>query len=36
MKTISVITGFVVIVVFFVLFFDLFPNDSADQSLENS
>lgn len=36
MKTISVITGFVVIVVSFVLFFDLFPNDSADESLENS
>ncbi|AGP83278.1 hypothetical protein I533_16635 [Alteromonas mediterranea MED64] len=36
MKTLSVITGFVVIVVFFVLFFDLFPNDSADESLENS
>lgn len=35
MKTLSVITGFVVIVVFFVLFFDLFPNDSVDQPLEN-
>ena len=35
MKTLSVITGFVVIVVFFVLFFDLFPNDSVEQPLEN-